>query len=147
MEYSTEIDINSPLAQVIELFDNPDNLKHWQPTLVSVELISGEAGQPGAKTRLIYRRGKKATLQMIETITKRDLPKEFSGTYEAKGVFNIQKNEFIDVGHGKTRWKSDTKFTFSGIMKIVAFFLGKNSFRKETMKFKQLFKEFAEQPR
>ena len=144
MEYSTEIDINLPLTQVIELFDNPDNFKHWQPTFVSLKLINGEGRKQGTKSQLTYRRGKKATMEMTETITKRDLPKEFSCTYEGKGVFNIQKNEFIDMGKGKTRWKSETKFRFSGTMKIIAFFLGKKGFQKETMKFHRLFKEFAE---
>lgn len=35
MKYTCEITINQPLNKVIELFDNPDNLKHWQPGLAS----------------------------------------------------------------------------------------------------------------
>ena len=35
MKYQNEIEINLPLNRVIELFDNPDNLKRWQPGLES----------------------------------------------------------------------------------------------------------------
>lgn len=39
-------------------------------------------------------------IEMIETITVRNLPAEFSGTYEIKGVFNIafpkQSQQFLE---------------------------------------------------
>ncbi|EAY28953.1 SRPBCC family protein [Microscilla marina] len=144
MKYNTEIDINLPLDKVVTLFDNPDHLKKWQPTLLSFSMISGELGQPGSKVKLVYKRGKKGRLTMIETLIKHDLPEELLATYEAPGVLNHQKNTFIDLGNGKTRWQSVTEFKFSGTMKVVAFLLGKKGFQKETMKFHQLFKDFAE---
>ena len=48
MKYESEIIIERPQAKVIALFDDPDNLARWQPTLQSFEHLSGEAGQPGA---------------------------------------------------------------------------------------------------
>jgi hypothetical protein len=42
-------------------------------------------------------------IEMIETILVRDLPNEFSGTYEAKGVFNIVKNTFIALSNNRTK--------------------------------------------
>ena len=143
MKYSTEIDIQLPLNKVITLFDNPDNLKHWQPNLVSFEPVSGETGQPGAKSKLVYQRGKRR-IEMIETITERDLPKAFSGSYETKGVFNTQQNTFIALDGHTTKWYAKTDFKFSGVMKVVALFMGMGAFRKETMKFQEQFKAFAE---
>ena len=29
MKYTSEIEINSPVARVIEIFDNPDNMDQW----------------------------------------------------------------------------------------------------------------------
>lgn len=144
MEYTTEIDINLPVNQVVELFENPDNLKKWQPTLLSRTLIEGEVGKAGTKSQLVYKRGKKGQMLMTETIVKHNLPEEFIATYEAGGVFNQQKNTFVDLGNGTTKWKSDTEFRFAGMMKLVALLLGKKGFQKETMKFHQLFKDFAE---
>ena len=85
MKFSLTMDIDVPRQRVIELFDNPENLPRWQPDLLSFEPLSGEPGQPGATSRLRYRMGKKE-VEMIETITARNLPNEFSGTYEADGM-------------------------------------------------------------
>ena len=97
MRYETEVFINLPRDRVIELFDSFENLAKWQEGLLSHEHISGEPGQPGAKTKLLYQMGSRRT-EMIETILVRDLPDEFSGTYDAKGVHNIVRNCFHDDG-------------------------------------------------
>ncbi len=144
MEYTTEIEINLPVDRVVELFENPDNLKKWQPTLLSRTLIEGEEGKVGTKAQLVYKRGKKGQMLMTETVLEHNLPTAFTATYEAGGVFNQQKNTFIDLGNGTTKWQSATEFRFAGMMKLVALLLGKKGFQKETMKFHQLFKDFAE---
>ncbi len=142
MQYSCEISIDLPRERVIELFDNPDNLSQWQPTLKFFEHFEGELGKPGAKSRLIYNeRGRE--LEMIETILVRNMPDEFSGTYQAKGVFNTVKNIFYEQGENQTRWVLDTEFEFSGMMKLMGFFM-RGAFPKETAKGMRLFKEFAE---
>ncbi|MEQ9009514.1 MAG: SRPBCC family protein, partial [Ekhidna sp.] len=63
----------------------------------------------------------KRKMELIETITFRNLPDEFHGNYQTKGVVNIQKNYFKDEGQ-KTKWISETEFKFSGFMKLMAFF-------------------------
>ncbi len=141
MRYQTEIIINLPRQRVVELFDSFENLKQWQEGLVSYEHISGAAGTPGAKTRLHYDMGRRQ-LKMIETITVRSLPDEFSGIYEAPGVHNIVKNYFHDEG-AATRWVLDTEFKFSGLMKLTSLLMG-GAFRKQTRKGMEAFKRFAE---
>ena len=141
MKYSCEITIDRPRTQVNELFDNPDNLKHWQPELVRFEHVSGTPGQPEAKSKLLYKMGKR-TMEIIETVTVRNLPDEFSGTYEMKGVFNAIKNTFEDCGES-TRMVSETEFKFRGFMKVLAFLMP-GMFKKQTSKFLQQFKAYAE---
>ena len=87
MKYSLELVINLPRDRLVELFDNQENVKKWQPDLVTFEHKSGEAGKVGAESRLVYRMGK-GEQEMIETIVARNLPEEFSATYEADGVWN-----------------------------------------------------------
>ena len=142
MKFTCEIVVNRPRADVIRLFDNPDNMKHWQPEFVSFEPLSGTPGQVGAKSKLVYTMGSR-TIEMIETITVRDLPREFTGTYETKGVFNIVKNTFEDLGNGSTRWVSENEFQFGLFMKIIAFLMP-GAFRKTSQKFMDQFKAFAE---
>jgi carbon monoxide dehydrogenase subunit G len=142
MKYTLDIEINLPREKVIELFDNPDNHKHWQPGLISYEHLSGNAGQPGAKTRLIYKMGKRE-VEMIETVTVRNLPEEFSGTYEAKGVWNSMKNTFTETENGTTIYTAETEFKMKGFMKLMAAIMP-GAFKKQTFKYMKLFKEFAE---
>ena len=90
MKYTNEITINLSIDSVIELFDNPENMKYWQKGFVSMEHISGDQGKSGAKSQLKYLMGKRS-IEMIETIIENNLPNIFHSTYETKGVINIQK--------------------------------------------------------
>ncbi|MFT5053779.1 MAG: hypothetical protein ACI97X_000799 [Oceanospirillaceae bacterium] len=59
MQFSCSVEIALPLARVIELFDNSDNLMKWQDGLVSFEHLEGEPGKPGAKSKLVFQNGKR----------------------------------------------------------------------------------------
>jgi len=142
MNYQLEIEIKLSRSKVIELFDNPDNMPKWQPGLISFEPLSGTPGQVGAKSRLRYKMGSR-DIEMIETITERNLPDVFSGTYETKGVWNEVINRFEEISPEKTLWVSDVTFKFSGMMKLMATAMP-GAFKKESFKFMQNFKEFAE---
>jgi hypothetical protein len=141
MKYTTEIILDLPHDRVVQLFDNPDNLAKWQIGLQSFEHVSGELGKPGAKSRLLYDMGGRK-VEMTETIEARSLPEEFSGTYEADGVWNGLSNRFYDEGD-QTRWEIETEFKFSGWMRLLSFFM-RGSFPKQTMETMQQFKRFAE---
>jgi len=142
MKFSCEIEIDLPRERVVELFDDPENMKHWQPGLQSFEPLSGVPGQPGAKSRLKYKIGQRV-IEMTETITVRNLPDEFSGTYEAKGVFNIVSNYFRPLPGGRTLLVSDNEFRLKGFMKLIGLLMP-GSFSRESNKHLQRFKEFAE---
>ena len=142
MKYALEIDIDLPREKVIELFDNTDNMFKWMEGLVGFEHLSGESGQEGAQSRLKYKMGKRE-IEMIETITKRNLPDEFTGTYEAKGVWNEVANRFVEVSPEKTKWITDQEFRFTGFMKVIGFLMP-GSFKKQSYKYLELFKKFAE---
>jgi hypothetical protein len=142
MKYTVETEIDLPVSRVVELFDNPDNLKYWQPGLISFEHVSGTPGQPGAISKLRYKMGKRE-IEMTETITVRDLPREYSGTYEAKGVFNISRNFFEPLSEKRTKYISENEFRFNGFMKLIGMLMP-GSFKRESMKYLVQFKEFAE---
>ena len=145
MKFANEIKIKLPVNKVVELFDNPDNLKLWMKGLKSFEHISGTPGQPGAKSRLVFEMGKRK-MEMIETVTVRNLPHEFSGTYETNGVVNLVKNKFIAESDQVTHYISEQEFQFSGFMKIIAFLMS-GTFKKQSMKYLEDFKSFAESHR
>lgn len=142
MKYTVEIEISKPIDEVVALFDNVDNMSKWMEGLQSFEHISGTPGQEGAKSRLKFLMGKRK-IEMIETITKRNLPEEFSGIYEANGVYNIVKNHFYPLPGNKTKYVSEQEFQFRGFMKIIAFLMP-GAFKKQSMKYLKDFKNFVE---
>ena len=143
MFYTLTIEIDRPRKDVVQLFDNTDNLKEWQPGLQSFEAISGDPGTEGAKSLMRYKMGRRE-IEMTETITKRNLPDEFHSSYEASGTLNIQKNYFTELDNNRTLWTSECEFRFSSLgLKIMAFFMPK-AFKNQSYKFMLLFKQFAE---
>ena len=142
MKYSCEVIIGLPRDRVVGLFDNPDNMAKWMPGLKSHEHLTGDRGQPGFTSRLVFDQGGKQ-IEMTETVVSRNLPEEFSGTYETEGVKNNMVNRFFEEEPQKTRWVTETEFTFSGSMKLMAPMM-KGSFKKQTEEFMDSFKRFAE---
>jgi uncharacterized membrane protein len=142
MRYVNEIEIDRPIEKVVKLFDDPANMDKWMEGLQSFEPISGTPGQPGAKSRMKFKMGKRE-IEMIETITVRNLPAEFSGTYEAKGVFNIVKNRFVPLPGNRTKYIAENEFHFTGFMKLIGWLMP-GAFKKQSMKYLSDFKNFVE---
>lgn len=141
LEYSQTIEINKPLAEVIEAYDSTENLKHWQPGLQEFTPISGEPGKTGSKSKMVFLNGKR-TIEMVETITKNDLPRSLACTYEAKGVFNEIENSFREES-GKTLLTSQNIFHFKGFMKLLGVLMP-GAFKKQSMEYMNNFKAFVE---
>lgn len=144
MKYTTSIVIDLPREEMIKKLDNADNMKHWQRGLVSVEHLEGIPGNIGAKMKMKYELGKRK-MELTETITKRNFPDEFHATYHTKGVHNIQENYFEALPDGKTKWRSETEFQFSGFMMRMMGLLMPGAFKKQSLKYMQDFKAFAEE--
>jgi uncharacterized membrane protein len=142
MIYENELIIDIPRDRVVELMDNFENLKKWQPGLRSYEHLSGEPGQTGAVTKLIYDE-KGREVEMTETIVTRNFPDEFTAIYKGKDVVNRFENYFYEEGPNKTRWRTVSDFKFHGFMSIFALFM-RRAFPKQTLKDMERFKTFAE---
>lgn len=143
MKFSCSIEINLARNRVIELFDNPDNMKKWQDGLVSFEHLEGEPGQVGAKSKLVYQNGKK-TFDLYEHITVRNLPDEFSGYYDHVAMRNSMINRFVELDANRTCWTCDLSYEFkTPAWRFFSLFM-KGMFKKQTQKFLDNFKKFAE---
>ena len=141
--YTVSVDIELPREKVIELFDDSDNMFHWQTGLQEFRHISGTAGQPGAVSLLTYKSGRNV-IELTETITTRNLPEEFSGSYSWSSGSNTLVNRFVEVGPNQTRWESTCAYTMKSLpMKVMGFLLA-GSFKKQNLKFMENFKAFAE---
>ena len=141
MKYTVEILIDKPKEETVKLYNNIDNLYQWMEGLQSIELLEGKEGEKGAKSKLIFKNSKRE-LEMIETILVNDLPDKMVTTYDAKGVNNIIFTEFHSEGD-KTRYVAHQEFKMHGFMKVIGFLFPK-SFKKQSLKYMEDFKNFAE---
>ena len=143
MRYQLEQEIDLPRERVVELMLNHQNLTKWQPDLLRVEHLSGVPGQVGAKTKQVNRQGN-GELEIIETITVRSPPEELCATYEAGSVWNLIECRFYDIGVNRTKWVLTSDFRSTNIMMKLMTIFTPGMFRKQTTKFMNRFKEFAE---
>ena len=142
MEYDNQITINKPVDEVIEKFQDPECLKHWQPGLQKMELVSGEEGKAGSVYNIHFKMGKRDVV-MKETILQINLPEIFEATYEAKNVWNKESVRFEKKGDNETIYHAHSIFKFSGFMKIIGLFFPK-AFKKQSCKYMENFKAFVE---
>ena len=142
MKYTMEIEIDLPRDRVIALFDNADNLSKWQEGLVSFDNISGVPGEVGTKSKIKYNMNGRE-IEMIETITKKELPERYDFTFEAKGMYNEIENHFLEIGSDKTKWISHNFFEAKGFLKLLTILMP-GSFKKQSFKYMADFKKFAE---
>ena len=143
MKFKLELPIHKPRVDVWKAFDNTENIRKWQPTLIKFEPVSGTPGQPGAISKLTYEEGGRE-FTLIEKITHCNEPSSFDGIYENNFIDNIVRNKFIERGQHQTLWVTETEFRFKTlIMKIMGPLMKKN-FVARTQKDMERFKEMAE---
>jgi hypothetical protein len=145
MKFTLELPLHKSRAEVWRVFDNLENIKIWQPTLVNFEIVSGMDRQTGTVTKLTYAEGK-GEFVLMEKVTFRAEPDRFDVIYENNFADNSVKNTFIALSENETLWKMEVEFKFKTLlMKVVGPFVKKN-FAKRNQREMERFKEFVEKP-
>ena len=142
MKYTLELEIDCPRGKVAALFEDPENLKAWQPALIGVEPLRGLPGQEGSTTLLKYRMGQ-SVLEMTETLLENRLPDRRVSTYETKKVWNKVENAFFETPEGRTRWVFTSEFRCGGLMRVMTVLMPW-MFRKQSLKNMKQFQAYAE---
>jgi len=142
MKYTTRLTIARPCSAVIERFTDSRQYGAWMESLVSMEVLEGEPGVVGTRTRLTHKMGKREVV-MTETITHRENPSRLVATYEADGVWNQAINHFEADEDGNTRWVMETEFKCTGIMWLMTTLMP-GMFKKQTQKTMEAFQSYIE---
>jgi len=145
MKFTCSIIINQPRSRVVELFSNPKYLKHYQDNFIKKELVSGNAGETQAISKLYYKMGK-GTMELTETIVNNNLPESFHGHYHHKHMDNTMDSYFEALDSTVTKYTAKIHYTaFRGFMaKTMAFFFP-FVFKKQVDKWMKNFKTFVEE--
>jgi hypothetical protein len=130
MKLNFEQTIDAGLDTVWAAFNNAANKGRWQKNFASYTHKSGDPGQPGAFSELIFNENGKL-LVVNETILECRAPDFLSASYDSKHATTIIVNHFQSVDKNTTGWTSWCNFTFKGFMKIMALFLA-GTIRKRT---------------
>ena len=145
MKFTCSVTINKPRQQVVDLWQDPENLKHWQDGFVDFKHLEGDPGHIGAVSRMRYKI-RNRDLELIETIQHIDLPNEMTAMYESKPMNNTMRNTFTMVNDTITRWDAEIHYTeMNGFVVKMMAALFPGMFKKQAQKWFDQFKAFAEE--
>ena len=143
MKYKLELTLQKPRAEVWRIFDDPNNMDKWQPTLTKIERLEGVAGQPGSVAKLTFKNGDRE-FSLIEKVTYRAEPERLDGMYENEFADNAVKNTFLERGSNETLWKVEVEFKFKTLaMRLIGPFV-KKKFVANTQRDMDRFKTLVE---
>ena len=125
-----------------DMFVDPANLRHWQPTLKSVTLKSGVASEPGAVSELVFDEDGREVI-MTQTITEKRAPDFLAGSYDSAWSTAHVVNHFTSIDDNLTRWTVYSRHNFKGLMKIMSLFV-RNSIEERNDDWLQRFKLLVE---
>ena len=144
MNFTCTVDIQVPRSKVVALFEAVEHLKEWQDGFQSLTHLSGEKGKEGAKSKMVYHQ-KKRVIELEETILVSNFPEEFTGEYVHIHMTNTMQNIFTELDENTTRWTANIEYTkLNGFVVKVLAKLFPSMFRKQTQKWMDQFKAFAE---
>ena len=143
MKFTLELQLNKSRAEVWSAFDDPENKKIWQPTVIKFENISGTPGRPGAVSKLTYSEGGRE-FSLVEKVIHRAEPDRFDGFYENDFADNTVRNSFIPISENKTLWKIEAEFKFKTIIMKIIGPLMKRNYVTRTQRDMERFKNLVE---
>ena len=144
MKFECSTIINLPLEKTVALFNNEANLYHWQDGLQRIDHLEGVPGQVGARSRMFFK-NKKYEFELIETILVSNLPYELKGLYQHEHMDNTMSNHFSALDKQRTLYEARIEYLeFKSFMPKLMSFIMPGMFKKQTQKWLDQFKLFAE---
>lgn len=142
MKYSLSNTISSTPQHVAVKISDPEGVKEWTENLQEIRAVSGEYCDVGSKRDLHYLfRGKEMIIQ--ETILENKLPEQIKFSYDSQMGRNIVELRFEQLSENEVKQTSSTTMELKGAMKLFGF-LFKSMFKKQSRKYMEGFKKFAE---
>jgi len=96
-KYTTEIEINKPVAEVFSAFTNQDLLKEWIPEIESMETVVETPHKVGSKYKMvIVSEGEK--VEMLEEVLAYELNKKMTFSFDADDMLKTDAYFFSEKG-------------------------------------------------
>lgn len=144
MKHSGSIEINKPIEIVTKYFADPKYCKEYQDGFLRKELKSGIEGEVGTVSNIYFEQGK-GEMELIETITKNELPHSFEASYYHIHMDNTMKCRFETIREKSTLYHYEYEYTrINWVMPRLMAILFPGMFSKPAEKWLRQFKEFVE---
>ena len=142
MRYSVSNVVNKSLDEVVAKYEDPNGMFEWMEGLKKVELLSGEQGEVGAKTKLVFEhKGKEMELE--ETILEKEMPSRMKFAFVSSMGYSETEIVLEKVSDTSVKQINNSYFELKGFMKIMGPLM-KGMFKKQSLKYLNNFKEWAE---
>lgn len=144
MKIKGAIVINNTMQKVTDFFADPKYLKEYQDGFISKKLVKGIEGTEGAESLMLYKNGKHS-IELLETITKNELPHTFEAHYHHKHMDNTMTCHFIALDENTTRYEYEYEYTrINWVMPKLIAILFPNLYKRPAEKWLRQFKAFVE---
>jgi uncharacterized protein YndB with AHSA1/START domain len=142
LRYESRMTINKPRAEVWKIFDDDARMKDWLEGLESIELVSGEKGEPGSKYKLVIA-GQGEKVEIYETM-KEIRPEElYSFTLDAEPLINDVEVIFADKDGGTEMVQKEAVAGKTLVWRSLFYWL-QSSFQANSKRNLENFKRIAE---
>lgn len=144
LKFVNSVEVNVPLSALIKIWKNESFFGEWQDGFVSKTMIKGIPYQSGSEAELVFVANKR-TIKLHEKVLVEDLPLQYLCKYEHIHMTNTQDTRFEVINSNKTRYISEIEYTeFHGFIPKLMKILSPSIFQKQSQKWMNQFKEFAE---
>jgi len=140
--YTSEIEINKPIAVVFAAFEKPETMKEWLPEVKSIEPIDVKEGVIGSTYKMtVDNQGQEAVMK--ETITAYIVNKKMTFNFVSDQMYKIDSFSFTSE-NGGTKIIEHSRIRANSYIMSCMFPYFKGTFKKMSQDYLQLFKEFVE---
>ena len=142
MKFRAEVEIEKSIDTLVALIQDPECTLQWLEGLRSVEHISGEFRQPGAKSKVVFDSAAGRML-ITETVLSNDLPNEYRIRYDGQGYVSYSNYSFEELDKNKTKFTMSQEIELKGALRL-AQGLVRGKVKRQLQKSAESFKRFAE---
>lgn len=142
MKYTISNIIDKPIKIVSAKFMEPDGALEWMEGLQKIERLSDKPYEVGAKSRF-HSLHKNKKFVIDETILEQNMPNQIKFGFTSPMGYNEVEMVFEELNDNCTKQINNSYFQLKGIMKFLGPLM-KGVFKKQSMKYLNAFKEYAE---
>lgn len=142
MKYTVSNTINKSIDIVAAKFLEPDGALQWMEGLQKIERLSDNPYEVGAKSRF-HSLHKNKKFVIDETILEQNMPHQIKFGFTSPMGYNEVEMVFELIDENSTKQINNSYFQLKGFMKLLGPLM-KGMFKKQSMKYLNAFKEFAE---